>query len=176
MKIKVKGIISFPSPLFFLFSILLLCLAGCGYKPFSPIREDIRNIYIPTFKNSTYYPGVSAIVTDALRKEIILDGTFSLMDKEDAQAMLSGEVTDFRRSPSVYDEEENIIGGNLTIEIKIRFVSIPEGKILWEGELAESESVNYFLAGSLAKTENEVTEWVAEKIARRIVERITEPW
>lgn len=174
MKTKVRQIIY---SLFFLFSLLsVLCLNGCGYKPFHPIREDIKNIYIPTFKNSTYYAGVSAIVTDALRREIILDGTFNLKDREDAQAMLSGEVTDFKRSPLIYDEEENIIGGNLTIEIKVRFISLPEGKILWEGELEESESVNYFLAGSLAKTEDEVTEWVAEKIARGIVEKITEPW
>lgn len=174
MKIKVKEV----TPLLFLLSFLFSTLfsAGCGYKPFSPIREDVKNIYIPTFKNSTYYPGVSAIVTDALRREIILDGTFNLMGKENAHAMLNGEVTAFRRSPLVYDEEENIIGGSLTIKIKARFVSIPGEKVLWEGKLEESESVNYFLAGSLAKTEEEVTEWVAEKIARRVVERITEPW
>ena len=174
MKIKVEEVI--PS-LFILCSLFfILCLGGCGYKPFSPIREDIKNIYIPTFKNSTYYPGVSAIVTDALRREIILDGTFNLTNKEDSQAMLSGEVTDFKRSPLIYDEEENIIGGSLTIEVRVRFVSIPKEEVLWEEKLEESESVNYFLAGSLAKTEDEVTQWVAEKTARRIVERITESW
>lgn len=162
---------------FVLYSILsILCLAGCGYKPFSPIREDIKNIYIPTFKNSTYYAGVSAIVTDALRREIILDGTFSLKNEKDAQAMFSGEVTDFKRTPLIYDEEENIIGGDLTIKIKIRFISIPGGKVLWSEELIESDSVNYFLAGNLAKTEEEVTQLVAEKMARRIVERVTESW
>lgn len=156
--------------------LLLLCLSGCGYKPFSPITEGITNIYIPTFKNSTYQPGVSAIVTDALTREITLDGTFKLTDKDNAQAMLTGEVTRFKRAPSIYDEEENIIGGSLTIEIKASLISIPKGKLLWKGKMTESESVNYFLAGNLAKREDEVAEWVAEKIARRLVERITEPW
>ena len=174
MKTKIRHI-TYP---FFLISFIvsLLSLTGCGYKPFTPIREDIKTLYVPTFKNLTYYAGVSAIVTDALRREIILDGTFNLEDKKDAQAMLSGEVIDFRRTPLIYDEEENIIGGNLTIEIKIRFISIPEKKILWEEEMKESESVNSFLAGSLAKTEEEMAEWVAEKLARRVVERITESW
>jgi hypothetical protein len=174
MKIKTKEVVSL---LFLLSSLIsLLCSSGCGYKPFSPIKEDIKKIYIPTFKNSTYHPGVSAVVTDTLIREIILDGTFTLTDEENAQAMLIGDVTDFERSPAIYDEEENIIGGSLTIEVEVRFVSIPEGQIFWKEKMNESGSVNYFLAGSLAKTEDEVTEWAAEKIARRIVEGITEPW
>ncbi|MBU1767174.1 MAG: hypothetical protein KJ648_03600, partial [Candidatus Omnitrophica bacterium] len=83
---------------------------------------------------------------------------------------------DFKRSPLIYDEEDNVIGGSLTIEISVRFESIPKKEILWKGDFKESESVNYFLAGSLAKTEDEVTKWVAEKTARSIIERITEPW
>ncbi len=174
MKTKIRKTTYSFLLIFSFFSIF--CLAGCGYKPFSPIREDIKNIYIPTFKNLTYYPNISAAITDALRREIILDGTFNLREEKDSQAMLSGEVTRFTISPLIYDKEENIIGGSLTIEIRIRLVSIPEKKILWKEELKESESVNYFLAGNLAKTEDEVTNWVAEKMARRIVERITESW
>lgn len=175
MKTKLRKITC--SLFHFIVLLSILCLYGCGYKPFTPLRsENIRDIYIPTFKNSTYYAGISAAVTDTLRREIILDGTFNLEDKENAQAILTGEVTDYRRTPLIYNEEENIIGGNLTIEITARFVSLPERKILWEEEFTENESVNYFLAGNLAKTEEEVTEWVADKIARRIVERITEHW
>lgn len=161
---------------FIFFTVSALFSTGCGYKPFSPIREDIKTVYVPTFKNLTYYPGVSAVVTDALRREIILDGTFKLVDEENAQASLTGEVKDFKRTATIYDEEDNIIGGSLTIEISVRFVSMPKKEILWEGSFKESESVNYFLAGSLAKTEDEVAQWVAEKTARRILERITEPW
>ena len=174
MKIKIKCPVS-PIRLLSLLSLLLL-LSGCGYKPFSPAREDIKNIYIPTFKNLTYSPGVSAAVTDALRREIILDGTFKLTDEKDAQAILSGKVTDFERAPAIYDEEDNIIGGSLTIEAEISFVSVPKGEILWKGKMNDSESVNYFLAGDLARREEEITQLVADKIARRIVERITEPW
>lgn len=158
------------------FAIVALFSTGCGYKPFSPIREDLKTIYVPTFKNSTYYPGISAIVTDAMREEIILDGTFKLTNEKNAQASLIGEVKDFQRSPLIYDEEDNVIGGSLTIEISVRFESIPQKEILWKEDFKESESVNYFLAGSLAKTEDEVTKWVAEKTARSIIERITEPW
>jgi hypothetical protein len=174
MKIKIRHTTCFIFFVFFTLSALFS--TGCGYKPFSPIREDIKTVHVPTFKNSTYYPGISATVTDALRSEIILDGTFKLTDEKNAQASLIGEVKDFKRSASIYDEEDNIIGGSLTIEISVRFVSIPKKEILWEESFKESESVNYFLAGSLAKTEDEVTKWVAEKTARRIVERITEPW
>jgi len=164
------------SLLFIFFTVSALLSTGCGYKPFTPIREDIKTVYVPTFKNLTYYPGISAIVTDALRREIILDGTFKLANEENSQASLTGEVKNFRRSATIYDEEDNIIGGSLAIEISVRFVSIPKKEILWKGNFKESESVNYFLAGSLAKTEDEVAKWVAEKTARRILERITEPW
>ncbi|MDD5454669.1 MAG: LPS assembly lipoprotein LptE [Candidatus Ratteibacteria bacterium] len=158
------------------FGISALFLTGCGYKPFSPIRENIKTVYVPTFKNLTYYPSISAIVTDALRTEVILNGTFKLANEENAQAILTGEVKDFKRTAMIYDEEDNIIGGSLTIEVNVKFLSYPKKEILWKETFKESESVNYFLAGSLAKTENEITELVAEKIARKILERITEPW
>ncbi len=161
-------------PIFF--AIFLLFSIGCGYKPFIPTREHIKTVYVPTFKNSTYYPNVSSTVTDALIREIILDGTFKLAGEENAQAVITGEVKDFKRTATIYDEEDNIIGGSLTIEVNIKFLSAPKKEILWEGTFEESESVNYFLAGSLAKTENEITQWVAEKIARSVIEQITEPW
>ncbi len=171
MKLETKTVyISAFLALFALFS------SGCGYKPFSAIREDIKTVHVPTFKNLTYYPNVSATVTDALRREIVLDGTFKLANEESAQAILTGEVKSFKRTATVYDEEDNIIGGNLTIEVNVRFLSARNKEILWRENFKESESVNYFLAGNLAKTEDEITKWVAEKIARRVLERITEPW
>jgi len=162
--------------IFGFFAISVLFSTGCGYKPFPSIREDIRNVHVPTFKNLTYYPGVSAVITDALRREIILDGTFKLSNEENANAILTGEVKDYKRTATLYDEEDNIIGGSLTIKVDIKFLSTPKKEILWKGTFEESESVNYFLAGNLARTEDEITEWVAGKIARKTLERITEPW
>jgi len=154
----------------------ILFITGCGYKPFPTFREDIENIYIPTFKNSTYHPGISGEVTDALRREIILDGTFRLTDRQEADAILSGEVVDFERLPLLYDEEENVIGGRVKIKIEVHLLSLPTEEMLWQEDIQESEWVNYFLAGTLAKREEELIRFVAEKVARRIVERITEPW
>jgi hypothetical protein len=157
-------------------TVVTLLLSGCGYKPFPSIREEIKTVHVPTFKNLTYYPDISAIMTDALRREIILDGTFKLVNEENANAILTGEVKDLKRSATIYDEEDNIIGGSLSIEVTVRFISLPNKKILWKDTFKESESVNYFLAGSLARNEDEITKWVAEKTARRILETITEPW
>ena len=123
--------------------VCILCfslfIGGCGYKPFPTLREDIKNLYIPTFKNSTWEPGISAVVTDSLRHEFLLDGTFQLTNKAGAHAILTGEVTEYERLPLLYDEEDNIAGERITIKATISFTSCATGEKLWEGEFGGSD-------------------------------------
>lgn len=156
---------------FVLYLCFLLTVTGCGYKPFPPLREDIRNIYIPTFKNLTWHPGISAKVTDALRREILLDGTFTVTDRKNADAMLIGEVRSLERYPLIY-EEGNVIEATAKIKIEARFIFLPSYETLWKEEIHESK---YFLIRSLDE-EEEIIRSIAERIANKIVKRITEPW
>ena len=153
----------------------LLILSGCGYKPLPALREDIKKIYVPTFQNYTYESGISAILTDALREEILLDGTFRLVPSEEAHAVLNGSVISYEHSPTVYDADENMVGGTakLTVQVTFKYVG---GEVIWKEELGDQESTSYFLTGNLSTREVDLKKFVAEKVARKIVVLITEKW
>jgi len=164
-------LVTFP-----LLSVLcILLLSGCGYKPLPSLRGDIKKIYIPTFQNHTYEPSISAILTDALREEILLDGTFQLTSSEEAQAVLRGTVISYEHSSTIYDQGQNMVGGSAKIKVQATFKYVG-GEIIWKEEIGDEESTSYFLTGSLSSREVELKKFIAKKVAQKIVTLITEEW
>jgi hypothetical protein len=80
---------------------ILLCailLSGCAYHfqgKKNPLRDlGIQKIYVTSFVNKTYRPGVEQLFTTAMIREIQKSGSFQLVNSEkEADAMLSGQVS-----------------------------------------------------------------------------------
>ena len=71
-------------------------LTSCGYyfvKGGEKIPYDIKTIAVPTFVNSTLQPSVGVVVTDEVIHQLIIDGRLKVVDKKDAEAILSGAIT-----------------------------------------------------------------------------------
>lgn len=80
--------------------ILLLCAIGfpsCAYQfqgNRNPLRElGIEKIYVTTFVNKSYRPGVEQLFTKAMIREIQKYNSFRLVNSEkEADAILSGQI------------------------------------------------------------------------------------
>ncbi len=84
-----------------LFAILAGCvLAGCAHYRFgNPVPESRRTLAVPVFGSSVTQPEAEAVVTQALCREIIRDGSFTLTNVEDAALTLKGTVTAYTLKP-----------------------------------------------------------------------------
>ena len=76
-------------------------LGGCaGYqlgavKPSS--LSGVDRLFIPPFKNDTLEPRISSLVTNAVIKQIQLDGTYQVSRKFEADAILRGRIDRIRK-------------------------------------------------------------------------------
>lgn len=77
-------------------AFLLVGLVGCaGYqlgavKPASYAK--IERIFVPPFKNDTLEPRISPLVTNAVLKQIQMDGTYKVGSRHHCDAILRGRI------------------------------------------------------------------------------------
>lgn len=85
------------SVIYRLSAICLFALTGCGYTlqgTRNPLAQvGIEKIYVKTFKNSTFRPGIEQMFTTAMIREFEKSQVFHLVTREEhADAILSGEI------------------------------------------------------------------------------------
>lgn len=76
-----------------IFSAFLMGCAGYHIGDSKPAAyAGIKKLYIPPFRNQTLEPRLSSLVTNAVLIELQSDGTYSVANKSDADAMLVGTI------------------------------------------------------------------------------------
>jgi outer membrane lipopolysaccharide assembly protein LptE/RlpB len=159
---------------------LVVCLlAGCGYKlgeirP-TPMRS-VRTLAVPSFKNNTYEPRVEVLLADTLIKQLQLDGTYTVVSDNVADAILYCTLTKIDRR-SVRSVQNNVLATaefRLNLEVSYQVVDRVTGVVLMEGR-ARGET-DFFTTSDLQTTERQAIPLAAEDLGQRITTRITEGW
>jgi hypothetical protein len=176
-----------PFALFFI--TLLLFISGCGYTTQSLLPSDLKTIYVSNFKNSIkitaeqsnlrmyrgYRPGMERDLTKVVNDKFLADGNLRIARESDADLILEGELTDFRRGGLRYDTNDNVEEYRLELVVNIELKNLKTGKVVWT-EKGFAGETNYMTTGSLAKTESAAINDAIIDLARRIVERTIEAW
>ena len=167
---------------------LFILLGGCGYTTNSILPEDIKTIQVEIFKNNiditkevsakdkyeVYRPDLEVDLRDAIVERIFLDGHLKLSSERTADAILEGEVMQYRKDTLRY-QDEIVREYRISLVCDFRLKSTKDSKILLEEEDLTGDAT-YFTTGSLAKSETEALKGAAKDLARRIVNRIVEDW
>ncbi|NQV04083.1 MAG: hypothetical protein HQ532_01170 [Candidatus Omnitrophica bacterium] len=167
---------------------LFILLGGCGYTTNSILPEDIKTIQVEIFRNNiditkevsakdkyeVYRPDLEVDLRDAMVERIFLDGHLKLSSEGSADAILEGEVMQYRKDPLRY-QDEIVREYRISLVCDFRLKSAKDSKILLEEEGLTGDAT-YFTTGTLAKSETEALKTAARDLARRIVNRIVEDW
>ena len=151
---KLKKLLLFRKKLLILlwvsFSFLFL-FPSCGYKV--GVKQEfpggVKNVAIPTFKNKTYEAGMESEFTRALRYEFLKSQNITLVNKDEAEAIVYGTINSFSITPG--GEESKNFPGNIRQTKKIAtnhtatvIVSIEirdkKDEVLWKNDFTESEA------------------------------------
>ena len=118
-------------------TVLLCCLAGCGYHTAghaSTIPENVRTIAIPAFANQTQTYKIEQMLTSAVVREMVTRTHYhvvSAMDA-DADATLRGTVLSTYTTPLTYDSKSGRAASLLVvISIKVSLMD-KQGKVLYQ--------------------------------------------
>ena len=159
---------------------LLLGAAGCGYSLVgrgSTLPATVRVIRFQTLQNATSRVGVEQRVSREVARELATRGRFEVRaDARNADAELSGAVTQFDLYAVAYDEEGRAKEYQVAITARVSLKTLPDETVLWENP-SYTFRENYTLPASAASyvdRENEAIDRVAERFAASLVSSVLE--
>ena len=168
--------------------LLSLLLAGCGYTTRTILPNDIKTIHVEIFKNhiditkevsakdkyEVYRPDLEVDLRDAIVERVFLDGHLKVMSKGSSDAILEGDMTEYRKDPLRY-QNEVVREYRISLVCNFRLIDSRSGDVLLE-EKAMTGDTTYFTTGTLLKSEETALNDAASDLARRIVNRIVDSW
>ncbi len=174
------------------YSLLVTGLTGCGYTTRSMISNKYKTIYITPFVNKidltqetavaekykVYRPMLELEITKAVINKFIFDGNLKPVKKETADLVLKGELTEFRRDPVRYTENNDVEEYRLNLVINLSLWDTRENKLVWQepGFTGDTTYFTTFATGFQAVSEDTAVTAAITDLARRIVERAVEQW
>jgi len=132
---------------------------GCGYqmmRSFPSWPENVQKVYIKPLQNQTKEPGLDAILTDALIRELWHWDKVKVVNQPEAEAVLSGAITNYiANRPLSFDQDRNIREYELSIHVDIQFKKLSTGKIFWQKKDKIIETSYQYFNNDLAETRAE---------------------
>lgn len=112
--------------------VLSILLGSCGYSSKAVLRSNVRSIYVPIFDNKTFRRGYEFDLTKSVRDQIILRTGLDIVDRDEADSILYGKITNVVEGVIVGDFTDNIVESRMTIFVDIRWVDTRTGRTIVE--------------------------------------------
>ena len=152
------------------FSVLL---GSCGYSSKAVLRSNVRSIYVPIFDNKTFRRGYEFDLTKAVRDQIILRTGLDIVDRDEADSILYGKITNVVEGVLVGDFTDNIVESRMTVFVDIRWVDTRTGRTIVERQ-------NIMRAAEFIVQRNETASTAGKEafvgIAYGIIEAMGDEW
>lgn len=116
-------------------AVALLAGSGCGYR-FGVLRhEGVESIHVPIFKyhGLEQRRGIELELTQAVTDEFISRSGLVLTTLEKADAVLEGEIVQFREWVITEDRENNVLESSVAVTLNLR-LRRQDGEVLVERE------------------------------------------
>jgi hypothetical protein len=160
--------------------LLALLLGGCaGYHvgPATPAYlREVHSIAVPTFRNATLVPRIEVLVAGTVIKRFQQDGTFRIVNEDNADAILKGEIVAVGRSPA-RSVRGNVLATtefNLTLRVHYTLVG-KDGKTI-AGPADATGSTSFFVGADVSTDERQALPLAAEELAGHLVSQLSEGW
>jgi hypothetical protein len=163
-----------------LFLGLLALLPGCagyhlgGQKPTHLAR--VTKLAVPTFENLTLEPRLNSLVTNAIIKQLQINGGYEIVSIDQAEAVLEGQVKRVDRSQFRSDRNNVLRTSQLLLRLGSEYVirDTASNAILHTGRAtAESYTI---LDRNIQISETQALEDAAQRLAASVASDLTEGW
>jgi hypothetical protein len=163
----------------FVLPLLIAALSSCaGYhagvsKPHQ--MKDVVKLAIPTFKNDTLEPRLEVLVTNAIIKKIQANGSYKIVKREEADAVLEGTIEDVDRQQFRAVRNNTLRTAELLVRLRLKYkIKSSSGVALLAGQKVGQS--NIVLDPNFQLTERQATADAAERLAIDLASEISEGW
>jgi hypothetical protein len=155
-----------------------LAVAGCaGYRLGPTLGAEYRSVAVPMFRNKTYKPQLEAQITNSIIKRFQADGTLRVESVADADIILTGEITDYRRHQlrSARTDTGAPREYRVSIDAKIEARDRVTGKLVLAPTVVTG-SADTFIGADLQSAEQQALPLIADDLAKQVVTLLAEKW
>jgi hypothetical protein len=167
-------------------SIFLLLASGCllfsgcaGYtlgahKP-AHLRH-ITKIAVPTFENLTLEPRLASLVTNAFIKQLQNHGSYQIVARNQAEAVLQGKISNINRTQFRSDLNNVLRSSQIqaTLVCPFTITETATGKVLHKGNAYADSYI--ILDANLQLSETQLLEDTAQRLAYNMADQVSEGW
>ena len=157
-----------------LVALAFAAAAGCSsYTWRSQVPEDMRTVYVPTFRNETEVVELGALATGQTLREFQREGTIRIASSDDAalevQVVLKSApvgMLNFKRSQSMRAYEHR-----MTLHAEMSLVDRRNGRVLVDNKSYHAETT-FFSDTDIVTSRRDASGRLAEDLARQIVDDV----
>jgi hypothetical protein len=157
----------------------LLTLVGCAGYTLGPTKpahlSEVTKIAVPTFENETLEPRLAVLVTNAVIKQLQVDGTYQIVNRDQADAVLEAKISDVDKSQWRAVRNNTLRTSELLVRLRTDYklkdsagTALHQGRVLGESYLVIDP--NWQLS------EHQAMEEAAQRIAATLVSEIADGW
>ncbi|WP_395739771.1 LPS assembly lipoprotein LptE [Prosthecobacter sp.] len=166
--------------LFLLLASACLLFSGCaGYtlgahKP-AHLRH-ITKIAVPTFENLTLEPRLAVLVTNAVIKQLQNHGSYQIVSKSEAEAVLQGKISNINRTQFRSDLNNVLRSSQIMATLVCPFTiqDVSTGKVIHIGNAYADSYI--ILDSNLQLSETQLLEDAAQRLANNVADQVSEGW
>jgi len=158
------------------FISLTVVFCGCNYSfKGGSVPANLKTIAIPIIEDQSGYgdPTLRDLFTQKLVERFINDNSLQLTDRNTADSMLEGVVTDVKDTYEVLQGNEQVTMRRITVTVRMVFQDMKLRKKIWEKNY--SNWGNYPSSGGLTQR-NEGVQNAVEKLTEDILNDTVAGW
>ncbi len=155
-------------------TLMLVCLAGCGYSSNTAFRGGVRTVHVETFETREFRRDIEFALTKALKQQINAQTPYRLAEKDLADSVLSGRILEVRQeafAPEPLSRQPRET--QLTLAVQVRWRDLRTGELLIDRPV-QLEVVDYIAA--TGEDEPYALQKVVVRLAERIVAAMYDQW
>jgi hypothetical protein len=147
--------------------LLVVALISCGYSSAPLYRYDSQNttVSIPVFENRTNWRNLELDVTQNVVEKVTARTPFRLVDQEDADLLIRGEITEVSRPVLSEGNLDSVIRSSVRYTVNVKIKNRSTDEILQE----ETDTFSASFAQARGKSEEAARQEVQHDIGSWVV-------
>jgi outer membrane lipopolysaccharide assembly protein LptE/RlpB len=156
-------------------AVLALAVA-CGYSTTSRTAKDIRTIYVPFFENKTSEPNLEISVTERIIQHLVTDNTLKVVSEDGADAVLDGQIVEFRNQPFSFNSELNAEEYHVTIRVVATLFNRRQNEPIWQNRSFQGDGSYFVEQVADGRTIDDAIDESIREITERILNLTVQDW
>jgi hypothetical protein len=156
--------------------LLPFCFAACWYSTSGRTAKDIKSIAVPFFNNLTTEPDLEISVTERIINNLIDDNTLKVVDEDNADSVLEGDIVEFTNTPFSFNLDLNADEYRVVLVVKVSLHNRKLNEPIWQDQRITGDAAYFIDVGEAGLTYEDALEESIQEITEQILNLTVQDW